>query len=672
VRTDIAAFLGFAERGPVARLPQDQTIAATTAVLRLTSWKEYEAAYGYLTTVGYLPYAVKAFFANSGSTCYVARIATNNAKPAFYSVPGTPAATVVTSLSAPAAAGQNQVSVEAAGVLAAGSTIIFTSGPEPEFTRVSHIPDSKTAVLAQTLRFHHRAGAPVRKTAHIAAASLARNITGGSNRIEIDDCSGFAANSMVRIGGRGHTEMGSVASVDPVASALTLSVPVQFDHFAGDTVAAEDTAFRVEAMSPGTWGNSIWIQILPLDAGAVSLRVTLDPRMGSTATQQQEFYPRINWTDIADQVNSESHLIRVTAGGQGPMPSFTSSTVIQRLSGGDDGLDDSLKTSDFTGSTGDRCGLRLLEEIAEIGIVCTPDAVYAPVVRKVAPLPPVPPCSKPAAPAAPTPVISLPAPQFTEIYPALLDHCAKMRYRVAVLDAPDGFRLAQAQTLWMNGLMSKPSAPFGALYHPWIKIVDPLGSDGSMLRFPPSGHVAGLYAYTDQNSGTQKPPANGVALTYADDLGESLTDLQQGLLNDAQVNVIRALAGRGIRVWGARSLSMTPQWRFIHTRRLLSMIEDSVEKSTQWTVFEPNDANLRRTLTHALTVFLEGIWSKGGLQGDRPEYGFFVKCDNTNNPQPTIAAGQLICQVGVAIAAPMEFLVFEIRRLIEGADLVEI
>jgi hypothetical protein len=578
---------------------------------------------------------------------------------------------MVTSLSAPAAAGQSQVSVETAGVLSPGCIIIFNSGPEPEFTRVSHIPDSKTAVLAQTLRFHHQAGAPVWKTAHSAAASLTRNMTGGASRIEIDDCSGFAPNSIVRIGGHGHTEVGNVATVDAGSSSLTLATPVQFDHFAGDTVAAENTAFRAEAVSPGTWGNSIWLQILPLDAGAVSLRVTLDPRMGSTAPTQQEFYPRIAWAKIAALVNRDSQLIRITAGGQGPMPSFTSTNAIQKLSGGDDGLDNRLKTPDFTGSASDRCGLRLLEEIGEIAIVCAPDAVYAPAVRKVAPPPPPPPCSKPPVTAAPASANSLPAPKFSEIYPALLDHCAKMRYRVAVLDAPDSFQLAQAQSQWLNQLMSRPSAPFAALYHPWIKIVDPLGTDGSMLRFPPSGHVAGLYAYTDQNSGTQKPPANGVALTYADDLGEPVSDLQQGPLNDAQVNVIRALPGRGIRVWGARSLSLTPEWRFIHTRRLLSMIEDSVEKSTQWTVFEPNDDNLRRTLTHALTVFLEGIWRKGGLKGDRPEYGFFVKCDNTNNPQPTIDAGQLICQVGVAIAAPMEFLVFEIRRLIEGADLVE-
>ena len=101
------------------------------------------------------------------------------------------------------------------------------------------------------------------------------------------------------------------------------------------------------------------------------------------------------------------------------------------------------------------------------------------------------------------------------------------------------------------------------------------------------------------------------------------------------------------------------------------MIEDSVEQASRWVVFQTNDDNLRRMLTHSLNTFLQSIWLTGGLQGSRPSDGYFVKCDSTNNPQTSIDAGQLICQVGVAIAAPMEFVVFDIRRSVAGAQVVE-
>ena len=101
------------------------------------------------------------------------------------------------------------------------------------------------------------------------------------------------------------------------------------------------------------------------------------------------------------------------------------------------------------------------------------------------------------------------------------------------------------------------------------------------------------------------------------------------------------------------------------------MIEESVDKSMQWAVFEPNNEALRRTLVHSLSVFLEVIWRQGGLKGDRPDQGFYVKCDEANNPTAIVDAGQVVCEVGVAIAAPMEFLVFEIRQMPGAAELVE-
>ena len=152
---------------------------------------------------------------------------------------------------------------------------------------------------------------------------------------------------------------------------------------------------------------------------------------------------------------------------------------------------------------------------------------------------------------------------------------------------------------------------------------------------PPSGHVAGAYAYTDNTSGVQKPPAN-VELQFIADVQLAVPGPQQGFLNAAGINCIRSFPGRGIRVWGARrSLSQDPDWKYIHRRRLMSMIEDSVDHAMRWVVFQKNDADLQRMVTHSLSVFLQTIWLSGGLQGARPSEGYFVKCDNTNNTPST-------------------------------------
>jgi phage tail sheath protein FI len=224
---------------------------------------------------------------------------------------------------------------------------------------------------------------------------------------------------------------------------------------------------------------------------------------------------------------------------------------------------------------------------------------------------------------------------------------------------------------WLNDqTFDGDATKYAAVYYPWLKAPDALALEGPNRAVPPSGHVAGQYAFTDNQFGVRKPPAN-VELDFAVDVAVDIEDPQQGFLNERGINAIRVFAGRGIRVWGARSISQDAQWKFIHVRRLLSMIEDSVERASQWTVFQPNDFNLRKMLTHSLNVFLESIWASGGLRGARPQDAFYVKCDGTNNPQSSIDQGLLICQVGVAIAAPMEFLVFDLRRSVEGQQVVE-
>jgi hypothetical protein len=371
--------------------------------------------------------------------------------------------------------------------------------------------------------------------------------------------------------------------------------------------------------------------------------------------------------DVSQGLGGEAPTLLLDEGGSLACGNFSPQ-------GGQDGLA-RVETPDWTGGTDDLRGLRVLEEIDEVAILCAPDAVFE------APLPSPPPETEVPDPCAPKEKDSVgsevsvedataqpPAQNTVVIYRAMLDQCERRRDRVAILDVPANLRTAEKQKQWAYIFETR----FGALYHPWLIVPDEAAIEGPTRRIPPSGHVAGIYARIDNSLGVHWPPANA-PLDFVNDVAEEISDLEQQNLNPYGINAIRSFHGRGIRLWGARSLAgkADADWRFIHVRRLMSMIEESVDKSMQWAVFEPNNEALRRTLVHSLSVFLEVIWRQGGLKGDRPDQSFYVKCDETNNPTAIVDAGQVVCEVGVAIAAPMEFLVFEIRQMPGAAELVE-
>jgi phage tail sheath protein FI len=251
--------------------------------------------------------------------------------------------------------------------------------------------------------------------------------------------------------------------------------------------------------------------------------------------------------------------------------------------------------------------------------------------------------------------------QIRDLQGKMIAHCEMAGDRMAILDCPPDM-LPQEILEWRMNTAGYDSK-FAALYYPWIEVQDPLTNQPIMV--PPSGHVAGLWCRTDATRGVHKAPANEVCLG-ANGLGFQITQAEQGGLNKVGINCIRAFPGRGIRVWGARTMSSDPEWRYINVRRLFNFVSESIMEGTQWSVFEPNDEKLWIQLRIAASNFLTRVWSDGALFGSTPAQAFYVKCDSETNPPEVIEAGQVICEIGIAPVKPAEFVIFRLSQFSGG------
>ncbi len=249
---------------------------------------------------------------------------------------------------------------------------------------------------------------------------------------------------------------------------------------------------------------------------------------------------------------------------------------------------------------------------------------------------------------------------------SLIAHCEQHSNRLALLDAPPGMGPQQIRD-WRSDTAQYDSA-FAALYYPWIKVDNPIGvgADTEVL-IPPSGHVAGLWARTDESRGVWKAPANDT-LRGVLDVELAITQTEQGVLNPIGINAIRAFGTRGIRVWGARTLSSDTDWQYLNVRRLFNMVESTILEGTQWAVFEPNNVSLWEGVTRTLTGYLHGLWQAGALFGASANEAFFVRCDASTNPPESIDAGKLVVEVGLAPVKPAEFVIFRISQNKQSAS----
>jgi uncharacterized protein len=253
---------------------------------------------------------------------------------------------------------------------------------------------------------------------------------------------------------------------------------------------------------------------------------------------------------------------------------------------------------------------------------------------------------------------------------ALMNHCELMKDRFAILDALPDLNPQQVNDWRMKE--ANYDSKYAALYYPWIWVANPKAGSGGPkeLMVPPSGHIAGVYARVDSERGVHKAPANEIMRGVLR-LERQITKGEQDILNPNGINCVRTFPGRGIRIWGARTLSSDPSWRYVNVRRLFCMVEESIFEGTQWAVFEPNDMDLWERVKRTISAFLTRVWRDGALFGATPEEAFYVKCDAELNPPEVRDAGQLIVEVGIAPVKPAEFVIFRFSQMSGGGGVSE-
>ncbi len=236
----------------------------------------------------------------------------------------------------------------------------------------------------------------------------------------------------------------------------------------------------------------------------------------------------------------------------------------------------------------------------------------------------------------------------------LISHCERMRYRIAVLDAPDDQTVGDVRTY-----RSKVDSKYAAMYYPWVTILDPITEEE--INLPPGGFVSGIYARSDVEHGVHKAPANEV-VRLSIGFEFLLNKAQQDVLNPEGVNCFRFFEGRGYRLWGARTISSDPEWKYVNLRRYFAYLERSIDIGTQWAVFMSNNDTLWALVRRTVEDFLFNEWKSDRLLGEKPQEAYFVRCDRSTMTQNDIDNGRLICLVGVSPVRPAEFVIFRIGQ----------
>ena len=406
---------------------------------------------------------------------------------------------------------------------------------------------------------------------------------------------------------------------------------------------------RVEALTAGEWGDAIGIVITHGGTDRLNIEVRykgnsveryLDLIMDASSADWIE--RRINEVSDYIKVTDQSTTLAVSVAARRPVP--TTGTLF--LASGDNGLVDSTTgvpitvTSDYVGDSALQNGIHALDIIDAVNLVAVPDAPGR------------------------------------DVHIQGMSYCqnrkdcfyiADSQQTIVIADDVVHYKLSQGAYSGGNAFNST----YGALYTPYVKVLDP--RNGKPIAIPPSGLVAGRFAGVDSLRGVHKAAAGIIdgRLRSAVDVEFEFSDADQAKLNPLGIDVIRKISGVGNVLWGARTVSADPEWRYINVRRLFLFLEESILKATKWTVFEPNGPTLWKDIVRNVSAFLRIQWKAGALTGVKEEQAFFVKCDSETNPQESIDAGRVITEIGVAPSKPAEFVIFRISQFSGGSSIEE-
>lgn len=638
VRMDVAGFVGQAERGPL-NSPQP-----------LTSWGQFRDIFGDFTGYSYLAYSVFGYFRNGGERCYVVRVAHEGAARASAKLAARGGVEAVRVWAINEGAWGNSLTVEAEE--SSGRELVLTElaadvakgDTRATFKSVAGLSGAEGQGRPDTVTLVHRRD-PLREKLTIRSIDYETGEVTFDGAVASD--AGFPAGSGVV--GRGFKLVfryrpDGVLVREEVFDNLSLSEEHEryFVAVVNGDPEEKDYAKRMKG------GLSILARVEDLSAG----RGAASPRLKNVREDEGKAQPRGGGGD--DPAKLDARYFTGESGGAYFRPRPPNATAEELRE-----IEERL------------FGLAAYEAVEEIGSVAVPDLIIPDFYKLVPPTQ----ISESGIIFSRLPVAGLTPDKLTNLKAGqggLLSHCEKMGERFAVLDSPRGAeagRGANRVEEWPDNFRLAPYSKYGALYYPWLR-EKASDFDGRDLLVPPSGHVAGVYARVETREGVGRAPANE-PLDGVVEFEFCLTDAAQSVLNPKGVNCLRSFPGRGLLVWGARTLSPDPLWRYVSVRRLSLAIIKQILVNLRWTVFEPNDAALWRRIVATLTTYMRDLFRRGALAGARPEEAFFVKCDAETNTPDVVAAGQAVTEVGFAPARPAEFVYVTIRRTTEAVSVRE-
>jgi len=678
VGTSTAAFVGHAERGPIG------------VPVRLNNFGQYLSEFGGYFSNGYLAYAVNSFFAEGGTTCYVVRT-THYAVPSGGTVPQSTASTAFVTLpgfvrnglgvpsKVKATSGfenfrVNQTASEAYLVSfdsatknltltsLSGASQVVTVAAVPAGTTVDVNFSLLNATIVLNSSFDLSTSITVDAATFTAAGTGVINsisisaITGDVSSITtstvlVSDASTPSA-TVVTIGAFSATFDAATAGTktvvltDGLGNELSIDLTVATPLTNGDTGSTINipalanlllwvSRVSIQAESAGSWGNDIKVSVTDHPSIAERFGLSVIYRGSAVETFLNLSMNPLDSRYIGNVLTQESSFIVATNISM-QRPSVISETP---LNGGNDGLA-SLASTDYVGDPAIGNGLHAFDTLENINLVAVPDALNR------------------------------------DVHVGGMAYCAGRMDCVYLADCQQNidsvddvlnYKLAQGAYSGANAFGTK----YGALYAPWILVFDP--RSGGNIPVPPSAAVAGRLAATDASRGVHKAAAGIEDGRFRSVLGLSYSfiDADQASLNSKGINILRRFNGVGNVIWGARTVSSDPEWRYLNVRRLFLFLEKSIQNSTSWVVFEPNDRTLWKSIERNIAAFLKLQWMQGALVGATEEQAYYVRCNEETNPPESRDLGRVITEIGVAPSKPAEFVIFRISQYDGGSEVSE-